>query len=163
MGSCKYLGAPSDPGEWWCDCSSEAEDLGPGVCFSLRVGEDGGDGPHLVCCYGLREDVILDRVVAEAGRLAAKYQQPTNNHPTGRRLQGPIHVPSVGMWRSLDDILAMLPECMARLKRINSIVGRGAWTARNAVDNCTGYGAMSARVIELMGGQEALAKMWEVA
>ena len=98
MASEKYLGAPSDDGEWWCDKRSEATDMGPGVSFHIRCGEDGGNGPHITCCYGLREDVRLDRVQAEAERLLEEYQKPDEWHPEGRRLQGLLHKISLERW-----------------------------------------------------------------
>lgn len=112
--SMKYLGAATDSGEWWCDLDSVAEDLGPGVSFSVRCGEDGGTGPHLICCYGIREDARLDRVRAEAERLVAQYQKPDRWHPEGRSLQGALKAPRLEQWESLDSIIQRVKTHIAK-------------------------------------------------
>jgi hypothetical protein len=153
MASEKYLGAPSDSGEWWCDRSSTATDLGPGVSFSVRCGEDGGNGPHLICCYGLREDVRLDRVQAEAERILAEYQKPNSWHPEGRKLQGPLRMPPLMRWKTLDEELEEFrkSQSLRQSKAANLNAGKMIWSLRDILWDCMGSGAMVARAIELAG------------
>lgn len=151
----KYLGGASDPGEWWCDLSSEAKDLGPGVSFSIRCGEDGGNGPHLICCYGLREDVRMDRVLVEAERILGEYQKPDAWHPKGRKLQGELRAPKLTQWRTLEGILASMadPKSHALRAKKASNVQHGTMirSLHDIVYDHTGSVAMADRVIELAG------------
>jgi len=150
--SMKYTGAATDPGEWWCDKSSEANDLGPGVSFTVRCGEDGGSGPHLICCYGLREDVRMDRVLAETERILAEYQTPDTWHREGRTVQGPLHVPKIEKWDSLEDVIIKFRKYVAEHQEY----GRGMcheWWRVESIRNdilwsVTGSFAMADRVIE---------------
>ncbi|MCK9569647.1 hypothetical protein M0R72_11960 [Candidatus Pacearchaeota archaeon] len=153
--SMKYIGAATDPGEWWCDKDSKANDLGPGVSFAVRCGEDGGNGPHLICCYGLREDVQMDRVLVETNRILAEYQKPDTWHLEGRTLQGPLHAPKLEKWRSLEDVLAEFKKHVAEHQEY----GRGMcheWWRVESIRNdilwsVTGSYAMANRVIENAG------------
>jgi len=156
MSSEKYLGTPSDEGEWWCDLPSTATDLGPGVSFYVRCGEDGGNGPHLICCYGLREDVRLDRIQAEAERILADYQKPNRWYPDGRQLQGPLQAPRPEQWPTLESVLDSLrrPASIAGYKVINNDAGKMMWSLRDIVWSCAGSQSMTDRVIELVGIEE---------
>lgn len=170
--SMKYLGAATDPGEWWCDRGSEADDLGPGVSFTVRCGEDGGNGPHVTCCYGLRQDVRLDRVQAEAERILEEYQRPDRRHPDGRKLQGPLRPIQVEKWRTLEDVMKRLPGAMVGYKKINidpeiqvRRFGKVSpdqmiWKLEDMVESVTGSPTMCARVVELVG-MAALQKMYD--
>lgn len=162
MAAEKYLGAPSDEGEWWCDRHSEAIDMGPGVSFYIRCGEDGGNGPHLTCCYGLREDVCLDRVQAEAERILAEYQKPDRWHPEGRTLQGPLRKISIKRWRPLTEVLNEIQKShsIRNHKAANVAAGKIVWSLEDTIYDCTGSTKMTARVIELVG-MEALQKMYD--
>jgi hypothetical protein len=154
MASEKYLGAPSDSGEWWCDRSSEAKDLGPGVSFTVRCGEDGGNGSHLICCYGLREDVRMDRVLAETNRILEEYQKPDKWHRDGQKLQGPLREPTLEKWRSLEDVVSRLPFAWERYKPANVAAGRMVWSIEHCVDSVCGSMVMASRVIELVGPEK---------
>ena len=160
--SMKYLGAATDPGEWWCDISSTATDLGPGVSFSVRCGEDGGNGPRLICCYGLREDVDLSAVRREAEKIVAKYQMPDQWYPNGRKLQGPLLMPKIEKWPTLDMVLSTIEESYSirSSKSVNQRFGKMVWSLENIVRNCTGSGEMCMRVIELVG-IEAIQEMYD--
>ena len=79
----KYLGDPSDPGEWWCDLDSSATDMGPGVSFSIRVASDDMRPPFLLGCYGLQSDVVMERVQAEADRMIGEYRSRPSKRTYG--------------------------------------------------------------------------------
>jgi len=156
MSSEKYLGTPSDEGEWWCDLPSTATDLGPGVSFYVRCGEDGGNGPHLICCYGLREDVRLDRIQAEAERILADYQKPNRWYPDGRQLQGPLQAPRPEQWPTLEQVIAKIRDSrgLTGYKIANIGAGKMVWSLRDIVWSCAGSQSMTDRVIELVGIEE---------
>lgn len=151
--SMKYLGAATEDGEWWHDRGSEATDLGPGVKFSIRCAEDGGNGPHVVKCKGLKEDVRIDRIRAEAERLLAEYQKPTEEYPDGRALQGALQMPTLDCWRSLDEVLDRLRGSwsLRGSKHANLAAGKMVWSLEDILWDCTGYMPMTERVIELAG------------
>lgn len=152
--SMKYLGAATDDGEYWNDRSSKANDLGPGVSFTVRVAEDGGHGPHLICCYGLREDVNLPAVIAEAERIIAAYQiEDPARYPNGRKLQGQLHLPTLAMWPALEDVLQTIRESrsICQYKKANLRAGGMVWSIESIIYACTGAGAMVQRVIESAG------------
>jgi len=134
----RYLGAATDPGEWWTDRKSEAEDLGPGVVFYLRVACDGHIAPRIGVAYGLREDVDLLRVAAEAERLIEAYLAEDENH----KVYGDLIPPTLDLWRSLDEVLARVKESDRDI---------AVWGIDSILFSVTGSKAMSDRVIERVG------------
>ena len=151
--SMKYLGAATDPGEWWCHKSSEAADMGPGVSFGACLGEDHGTGPYIFAHYGLREDVNLPAVHKELDRLVAEYKKPDKYHREGRRVQGPTSYPKLEDWRTLSDVLENIrtSHSLRKYKQINQDFGKIIWPLRTIVESCCGSYAMADRVIELAG------------
>jgi len=151
----KYLGAATDCGEYWEDWNSEAKDLGPGVSFTVRCAEDGGKGPHLICCYGLQNDVNLEAVAREAERIITAYKaHDTVRFPNGRPIQGPLRPPRPEYWPTLEEVLVLFRESVPRHKATNQRMGRMVWSIRDVVWDVTGSGAMTDRVIERVGMAE---------
>ena len=135
MGAEKYLGGASDPGEWWRDMPSEAEDLGPGVSFYLRVACDEQLPPRIIIFYGLREDVCLDKVIVEANRLISLYKKE------GRKVFGELVTPRLEQWKSLEEVLSM----------VQGIAGENHGNVPETLWWVTGSGEMVKRIISLVG------------
>jgi len=152
--SMKYIGAATDPGEWWSDKRSAADDLGPGVSFTVRCGEDGGDGPRLILCYGLREDVKIKNVEKEAQRIIAEYQKPDRWNRNGGTLQGALHAPRLEQWPTREDVITQFEKHVIAHHEYARSTCRQWWRIEDVMDilwAVTGSGAMAERVVELIG------------
>lgn len=148
MKSMKYMGAPTDDGEWWSDRRSNAVDLGPAVAFTVRVADDEHTRPHLIHCYGLREDVVLERVIAEAERIVDEYKRIE-----GRQVYGDLKTPTLERWRSIEDVMILFRKAVAKRHAEGMKVG-GWWSPdgiREILFDCTGSYLMAQRVVERVG------------
>jgi hypothetical protein len=161
--SMKYLGGATDDGEWWADRSSKANDLGPGVSFTVRVADCDHAPPHLICCYGLREDVDLPAVKREVARVIAAYKANNSWWPGEPPIYGELIPPTPEMWKSTTDVLEGIrrdPSSFRLTKEANQRAGKILWSVRDALMDEVGAWAMVDQLIARVG-METFQKIYD--